>query len=225
MSNYKDLTGMKFGRLIVIRRYGTKIYGRTYRATWLCRCDCGKTHVVDTRNLTCGLTKSCGCLNLEVFNTNLTNRIPKHGYCSTKKQKNAQTDLYHVWLSIKQRCFNTNQKEYHRYGGRGITICDEWKNNPVAFVDWCLSHGYKKGLEIDRIDNDGNYEPGNCQFISKAENIKKNAKHKITVDGVTLSANEWSSKIGYGHSSISRILKREGMDFAINRIRERLKLM
>ena len=221
MSNYKDLTGMKFGRLTVIRRHGTKIEGNAHRATWLCICDCGNFHIVDTKNLTCGLTRSCGCFHNEVSSNTCIKVHTKHGLTFDKSRR----ALYNVWRSIKQRCFNPNGHEYHRYGGRGITICDEWKDNPVAFVDWCLSHGYKKGLEIDRIDNDGNYEPVNCQFISKTENIKKNAKHKITVDGVTLSANEWSSKIGYAHGSISRILKREGMDFTINRIRERLKLM
>lgn len=83
------------------------------------------------------------------------------------------TRLYKIWLGIKQRCYNSKNPDYCFYGGRGIKVCDEWKNSYIAFRDFALSHGYKDNLTIDRIDNDGNYEPDNCQFLTKSEQTQK----------------------------------------------------
>jgi len=88
----------------------------------------------------------------------------KHGYHGTK--------IYKLWGSIVKRCENQISTNYIYYGGRGIKICEEWRNNPKTFIDWALSNGYKEGLEIDRIDNDGNYQPNNCQFVTHKENCK-----------------------------------------------------
>lgn len=89
----------------------------------------------------------------------------KHGECSTR--------LYHCWNGIKQRCNNLNATQYQWYGSKGIKICDEWQNSFAAFRGWALANGYKEDLTIDRIDNDGNYEPSNCQWITMSENSKK----------------------------------------------------
>lgn len=86
----------------------------------------------------------------------------KHGYFGTK--------IYKLWGTIKYRCYNQNYRYYHRYGGRGIVVCDEWKNDALAFINWALANGYSDGLQIDRINNDGNYEPSNCRFVTSQEN-------------------------------------------------------
>lgn len=85
----------------------------------------------------------------------------------------SKTRLYAIWAAMKARCLNPNHPNYSRYGGRGIKVCDEWRNSYIAFKDWALSHGYKDNLVIDRIDNDGNYKPSNVQFITRSENTSK----------------------------------------------------
>ena len=89
----------------------------------------------------------------------------KHGHC--------YHPIYKVWAAMKQRCYNENYPEYYYYGGRGISICVEWKDYPRIFVEWALNNGWEKGLFIDRINNDGNYEPDNCQWITQSENTKR----------------------------------------------------
>lgn len=215
MIDMKNLVGLKFGRLLVVERHGSRKYKNCSRALWKCKCECGNTCLVETKNLTTGNTRSCGCLYKEV---NKISKYKKHGYCSEKHP------LYLVWKSIKQRCNNPKNHEYNVYGGKGIKICDNWERNPDEFIKWALSNGYKCGLEIDRIDNNKGYSEDNCQFITKSENVKKkDSTLFITVDGITKTASEWNNVIGYSHSSIQRIYKRKGKDFAIDRIKNLIK--
>ena len=95
--------------------------------------------------------------------------MPRHGL--------SRHPLYPIWTGMKQRCYNKNRHEYPRYGGKGVRVCDEWMNDPVAFITWAVNHGYKKGLSIDRIDPSGNYEPSNCRFLTIGENARR-ADHK-----------------------------------------------
>lgn len=151
----KDLRGYKFGKLTVVSL--SHMVGK--HSYWNCICECGNKHTVRSDCLKNGVVKSCGCLNT----------IDREKPDSIKKHK-----LYRVYWGMKQRCYNPNQKHYNRYGGRGITVCEEWKNDFQAFYDWSMSHGYKEGLTIDRIDNDGNYEPSNCRWVTQAEqNLNK----------------------------------------------------
>lgn len=143
--------GEKFGRLTVISR-------NTKEKKWTCICECGNTVSVIASNLNKGNTKSCGCLQRDI--RSITGK--KHGMEGTK--------IYHVWKSMKQRCFNSNHKSFKYYGGRGITVCDEWKNDFQAFYDWAMANGYKEGLTIDRIDANGNYEPSNCEWVTQKQN-------------------------------------------------------
>ena len=141
--------------------------------------------------------------------------------CASKTHGIGTPPIYSIWVTMKGRCTNEKHKRFHRYGGRGITICDEWLNDFKSFYDWSIVNGYKEGLSIDRIDNDGNYEPSNCQWITVSDNIRKsnieNPRNKICIDvaseiceayatGIfTLSEIARYHKVGI--STISRVVK------------------
>ena len=100
----------------------------------------------------------------------------KHGGNGTK--------LYYVWCTMKSRCMNKNSIDYKNYGGRGITICPEWTENFIVFRDWALNNGYAKGLQINRIENNGNYEPNNCNWVTQKENLRNKRNNKLTLQKV-----------------------------------------
>lgn len=162
MGKIKDLTGMRFGRLMAIRIAG-KTRGR--HLIWECICSCGQTTEVQSGNLLRGRIQSCGCLQRELLKKAST----KHG----DGRHPGQARLYRIWSNMKSRCLNPNNKDYKYYGGRGITIYSGWKDDYRKFKTFALSSGYADNLTIDRIDNNGNYEASNCQWITKSENSKK----------------------------------------------------
>lgn len=158
----RDLVGKRFGRLLVV----CKTDKRSRRQIiWRCRCDCGKYNNVKTGDLISENTRSCGCLRAEYARVaNL-----KHG----DRRQSFTASLYARWHSMKARCIYKKNQAFKYYGGRGITLCPEWSKSYIAFKKWALANGYKPGLTIDRINNDGNYEPSNCRFITQSENTKK----------------------------------------------------
>lgn len=180
--NFIDLTGRRFGRLVVVEREGTQKSGA---ARWRCHCDCGKSKVIDGTSLRSGHTKSCGCLAHEPAKIlNL-----KHGKRNTR--------LYGIWNGIKQRCYNPNRQKFASYGGRGITMCDEWRNDFKTFYDWAMTHGYTDELSIDRIDVNGNYEPSNCQWVTVQEQAyNKTTSVTLTYNGETKTIAEWAKVKG-----------------------------
>jgi len=174
MSAFKDLAGQRFGRLVVIYSIKKRIGGHV---AWLCRCDCGNLTEVQSCHLISGRTKSCGCLWKEKSINGELNF--KHG----ERLKKRRPRLYILWESMKARCLNKNSSAYKWYGGRGISVCDEWRNNYPAFKFWAILNGYQDNLTIDRINNNGNYIPKNCQWITGSENSKKsNIDRKKSVD-------------------------------------------
>ena len=146
MAKALSLEQQRFGKLIVVSKVGTDKRGCLL---WECLCECGNTTIVNGAKLKNGHTRSCGCLARD-----RSNRIT-HGETGTR--------LYRIWQAMKNRCLNAKMPAYGYYGGRGITICDEWLHSFEAFRDWALANGYRADLSIDRIDVNGNYEPANCQ--------------------------------------------------------------
>ena len=196
--NYKPIRiGDKFGHWTVIE--GPIKDKKTYHKQYLCECDCkNKTHkYVDEQNLKRGLSSSCGCATIE----SAKNRMTIHGQSKTR--------LFVIWVGMRQRCFNPNVDCYERYGGRGITVCEEWKNSYETFRDWALSHGYKENLTIDRIDVNGNYEPSNCRWATnKEQSNNRRSNLSITYQGENHNVAEWAEILGINRETIASRYKK-----------------
>lgn len=211
MSQLKDLTGMRFGRLTVLYRNNslTKKYKNGYGYYWHCLCDCGTEKDVSDNKLKNGKTKSCGCLKRE----KTIERNKRHGLRRTR--------LYNVYYTMRARCLNPNNHEYENYGGRGIKICDEWlvENGIKNFYEWANQNGYVEDAKtgsctIDRIDVDGDYCPENCRWVTQkvqANNTRTNVmiEHK----GETHSISEWADILRIDYIRFHRALKIHNMSF------------
>lgn len=156
MTNRLKIGDKFFGWTIVSSP--TKVYKNRTNYFYLCLCICGVKRNVVEHALKSGKSKSCGCLKGKF----VSNCVKKHGESGTR--------LYNIWRSMKQRCYYQKHMAFHNYGGRGISICKEWLSNKILFFVWARSHGYKDTLDIDRINNNGNYSPDNCRFVTKKEN-------------------------------------------------------
>lgn len=193
-----DLKGRTYGRLTVLHRAGSK----DNRAMWECVCVCGKHIIISGHALRRGNTKSCGCLQRDKART----RLKTHGM--------SDTNLYYTWSNMRRRCEDSASQDYAYYGGRGITLCQEW-HDAAVFVSWALASGYKAGLTIDRIDNNGNYCPSNCRWVSRkvqARNTRRN--NLLTYNGETRCIVEWSDVTGIAEATIRCRVRRYGWDIA-----------
>ena len=184
------IEGKKFGKLTVIAYHHTDKWGA---AIWECKCDCGNTVYVGTSDLKKGHTQSCGCYQKQRASEAKT----KHGFSEGSR-------LYTIWKNMRQRCINPNITEYQNYGGRGIRVCDEWSDYP-SFMKWALANGYSDDLTIDRINNNGNYEPGNCRFITMKEQCRnKSNNHLVMINGILKPVSEWEEELQISRRAVIR---------------------
>lgn len=208
MGKFIDLKGKRFGRLVVIER--SENIGK--QIAWLVRCDCGEVKVVTGMHLRGGDTKSCGCFkkdNAHMLGTKMGKKIGG----KNKTHGSTKSRLYAIWRSMKERCMCPSNTFYSLYGGRGITVCEEWCNSFEVFRDWAIANGYDENAlrgqcTIDRIDVDGNYEPSNCRWatLTEQQNNKRN-NHNLTYDGETYTIAEWSRIVGINESTIRQRLR------------------
>ena len=199
----KDIIGQRFGKLKVVSfAYTRKGNGRSYHSYYNCICDCGKSCVIDGLKLRSGHTQSCGCYRHE-------RQIE-----ANTKHKGRYTRLYIVWCNMKGRCYNPNNKRYANYGARGITVCEEWRENFGAFKEWAEKNGYKVDAKrgentIDRINNDKDYCPENCRWVSnKQQANNKSTNIFITYKSRTKTIAEWSEEIGLKPDTIKNRIKK-----------------
>ena len=194
MRTAKDISGHVFGRLTVISKAENS--GRKVR--WICKCVCGNETLVAGNHLRSGSTISCGCFAAESTKT----RSFVHG-----KTKSTE---YRSWIGMKQRCTNSRNAEFHRYGGRGISVCDRWLN---SFENFIKDMGNKpEGMSLDRIDTNGNYCPENCRWATDVQQNNNTRKNRfITHEGQTLSYTQWSKQLG-GNPNLVYLRIRGGWD-------------
>lgn len=198
MSEVTDLSGKSFGYWKVIRRAGRTKGGKS---TWLCECICGKMKEVRGDILKSGQSKSCGCMTTELS----AEKNTTHGKTKTK--------LYRVWNQMIQRTTNKKTKDYKYYGGRGITVCKEWKESFETFETWAHINGYADNLTIDRIDNNKGYEPNNCRWVTrKVQSRNTRYNHFLTYNGTTKTITDWAQETGIKRCVLYERINKLGWD-------------
>lgn len=182
-----DLTGQTFNQLTAIKI----AYIKNRKPYWEWKCDCDNIKVIDIYSVISGSIKSCGCLRSKIMSQ------------KTSKHNMSKTRIFRIWSLMKDRCYNSKSTQYINWGGRGIKVCDEWlgENGFINFYNWAMANGYieeqlpngRNKLELDRIDNDGNYEPSNCRWAThKQQQNNKRNNRLITYNGETRNITEWT---------------------------------
>ncbi len=185
--------GSRFGRWTVVgpARVRRRAGGAPYI---LCRCDCGTERLVAEPTLRNGKSKSCGCRRHDNGTHHMTGKA-----------------LYNSWSNMIQRCTNPKHPSYPRYGGRGVTVCDEWRHDGAAFVAWALANGFKPGMSIERIDNDRGYSPDNCRWATRGEQQRnRHNNHWLTFRGETKCITDWAVEMGTTLATILHRIRRWG---------------
>lgn len=221
MTKPLNLKGRAFGKLTALSQI--KIGPPKYQTKWVCLCRCGKKIKAYTYHLISGNTTSCGCRRVDAMKGN--NFSTRHGAA----RKGKMTKLYRVWCGMKQRCYDSNHISWKQYGGRGITVCKEWKHSFESFMRWALINGFGSSLQIERIKNSAGYSPSNCKWATRAEQCNnKRCNIIIKVFGVRSTISEAASvhrvsrdalyqRINRGQNPEESILKLKSKDE--NRIR------
>lgn len=190
-----NLDGKKINKLTIIKTHYIK-----RKNLWLslCKCECGKEVLVYLGGLRRGTSKSCGCDRYEKLKT--------HGKTNCR--------LYRIWNNMKRRCYTKTNHDYKDYGKRGISLCEDWKNDFNNFYTWAINNGYKDNLTIDRINNDGNYEPSNCRWITNREQqYNKRKTLKIEYKGISKTITQWEQFLGMGRGKLYWRLNKMKMPF------------
>lgn len=196
MTRLIDLTGKRFGRLLVIKKDPKRPKSGT---KWICQCDCGRVVSVFSRNLRRGTSTSCGC-----YKRDNPSRVT-HGMSGSR--------LYGIWSNMKTRCENPKSKAYGRYGGRGIKICDQWQD-PSCFFEWAEANGYEESLTIERIDNDKGYSPENCRWASREEQGNNKSNNRtFTLGGKTQNLSQWCREFGLDYTTAHKRIFGLGWSF------------
>ena len=193
MSEFQDLTGKRKGRLTAIKEVD-RPDGVKNRHYWLVRCDCGNECIMKSSDFNRKTTVSCGCYQRENASKRAYEQHLIHGKSGTR--------LYTLWAAMIRRCENDKCKEYPLYGGRGVSVCKEWRSNYPAFEKWMIENGYDETAPrgkctIDRIDVNGNYEPSNCRITTqKEQSANKRNNRLITYNGQTKTMSDWATEYG-----------------------------
>lgn len=207
-SKVHDLTGQKFGLLTVIGLAETD----TRKTYWVCKCDCGNMKTVRSDSLLCGAIKSCGCIKRKQDEVNLT---------KNHRHKMSGTRIYSEWQGMKGRCYNKGSARYADWGGRGIEVCEQWRNSFESFYIWAMANGYQDNLTIDRIDNNGNYCPENCRWVGQQEQCRNRRSNiNITIGNSTRTLMEWCEIFQVDYTNVNARYHRNKnatIDYLFNR--------
>jgi len=207
-SKVHDLTGQKFGLLTVIGLAETE----TRKTYWVCKCDCGNMKTVRSDSLLCGAIKSCGCIKRKQDEVNLT---------KNHRHKMSGTRIYSEWQGMKGRCYNKGSARYADWGGRGIKVCEQWRNSFESFYTWAMANGYQDNLTIDRIDNNGNYCPENCRWVGQQEQCRNRRSNiNITIGNSTRTLMEWCEIFQVDYTNVNARYHRNKnatIDYLFNR--------
>ena len=187
--DYLDsLIGKKFNMLTIVSYKKKEKCNCNY---FVCKCDCGKITEIRANHILNDNQVSCGCIRIKYEDSKVGEAI------------------YDTWNRMMHRCYDIKHHKYPRYGDRGIVICDEWKNNYNSFYKWAIENGFKLGLSIDRINNDGNYEPNNCRWTTRKEQMNNTSRNRfITLNNETHTLAEWCEKLGIKYNTASSRLYR-----------------
>lgn len=205
MAKHPDISGQKFGRLTAVKYIGKD---KNRNAKWLFRCDCGNECISLVYNVKTGSTSSCGCYAKEKAASQSEKAAARaaqmritHGQTGTR--------LYRIYYAMINRCYNPQTPFYKRYGGRGIAVCDDWRNDFQAFFSWACSNGYADDLSIDRIDNDKGYSPDNCRWATRLEQARNTRTNVyFVIHGKRMTMAEIEREFCINHSTFRRRLKR-----------------
>lgn len=215
MAKFIDLTGERYGRLVVVCRAGDRFTKLGARITmWACRCDCGKFVDVAAQSLRKGVSRSCGCYSADVKRERLIKRNQENATMNGRSKER----LYAIWAAIKRRCYSTTDDFFGNYGGRGIGVCEEWRNNYEIFRKWAYETGYDDTAAygectIDRINPDGNYEPSNCRWVRAKEQANNRRSNRVYVGfGKSQNIQQWADEYGIKYRTLHQRLRVNGGD-------------
>lgn len=215
MGRLVDLTGQRFGKLVVLGRTENRITPKGKSLVrWKCQCDCGRETDSDSWSLTHGKKTSCGCTAHDLLSASMRRTHERHPEIAKNfksiitKNGESQTRLYKIWRGMKSRCNDVGCAGYKNYGGRGIRVCEEWERDFLSFKEWALSHGYVQDAQkyqctIDRIDVDGDYCPENCRWATfKEQQRNRRTNHRVTYNDETHTISEWAKILGVSPNTL-----------------------